>query len=373
MAGPLLPLDEALRILAQALPSPQWPEVRADRDEPALDRSAMDGAALRAAEGFERRRITGALHAGEDPAGFRVGPGEALRIMTGAALPEGADAVVPVEQLLIEGATLTPQAPPKTGANVLRKGSHSHAGDCLLPAGHPLTAAGVGLRAQVGAVLPPLRRIRVGIAPTGDEVVADPAPHQIRDSNGPMLAALAHRLGAEVTRMAPLPDDPEALRQRLGTLQDLNILLTIGGVSMGEKDFLPAVLNQLGATLLFQKIRLKPGKPMLAALLGDLVVLGLPGNPLSAYLNALLFLPVALARLEGWAAPDPWKTGHLAEPVPNPGDRPLLQPCALKNSRLLPLPSRGSADLASLARADACAWIPEGGHGGGAARYLTLL
>lgn len=373
MAGPLLPLDDALRLLAEALPWPAWPGLRADRDDPAVDRSAMDGAALRSADGCAPRRLAGTLHAGEDPGGFRVGPGEAVRIMTGAAIPEGADAVVPLEDLTLEAATLTPLAPPAPGAHILRRGSHARAGDCLLPAGQPLGVAGVGLRAQVGAGLPPLRRIRVGIAPTGDELVADPAPHQIRDANGPMLEALAHRLGAEATRLAPLPDDPAALRARLGSLRDTDILLTIGGVSMGEKDFLPAVLRDLGARMLFQKIRLKPGKPMLAALLGDLLVLGLPGHPLSACLNAMLFLPVALARLEGRPRPDPWRAGHLAAPVPNAGDRPLLHPCTLAEDRLLPLPSRGSADLASLARAQACAWIPEGGHGGGPARYLTLL
>jgi molybdopterin molybdotransferase len=103
------------------------------------------------------------------------------------------------------------------------------------------------------------------------------------------------------------------------------------------------------------------------------VVLGLPGNPLSAYLNALLFLPVALARLEGTAEPELWRSGHLEAPVVNRGDRPLLHPCRREGERLLPLASQGSADLGSLARAQACAWVPEGGHPGGGCRYLTLL
>ena len=142
---------------------------------------------------------------------------------------------------------------------------------------------------------------------------------------------------------------------------------------MGEKDHLPRVLAELGARILFHKIRLKPGKPTLAATLGDLVILCLPGNPVSAYLNALLFLPVILARLEGRALPEPWRLGHLQQAIPNPGDRPLVQPCTREGDQLKPLVSMGSADLVCLARADVCAWVPEGGARTGIARYLELI
>jgi molybdopterin molybdotransferase len=236
----------------------------------------------------------------------------------------------------------------------------------------PHNAARAGLRAQVGEAPAPLRRVRVGIAPTGDELVPHPAPHQIRDANGPMLTALAHALGADARRLPPVPDDPGRLEAFLGGLDDLDILVTSGGVSAGAKDHLPKVLAAMGARVLFHKIRLKPGKPMLAALLGPLVVLGLPGNPVSSYLNALLFLPVAMAGLLGTTAPDPWKAGSLERPVANPGDRPLLHPCLRQGDRLWPLDSKGSADLIRLAQADACAWIPEGGLGAGPARYLDL-
>jgi molybdopterin molybdotransferase len=187
-----------------------------------------------------------------------------------------------------------------------------------------------------------------------------------------MLEALAFRLGGEVRRLPRLADDAKALEQALGRMEGIDILLTSGGVSMGERDLLPGVLRDMGATLLFHRIRLKPGKPMLAARLGDLTILGLPGNPVSAYLNALLFLPVALARLQGGEALDPWKEAELAEPVANKGDRPLLHPCTLQAGRLLPLPSQGSADLVRLAQADACAWIPPGGAKAGRTRYLLL-
>ena len=370
----LLPLEEALRRLWEALPAPSLPELRAERDDPATDRASMDGVALRSAEGRAPRRLLGTLYAGSDPAAFTVVPGTAVRIMTGAALPRGADAIVPVEQLETEDDLIHPTVDPRPGEHVRARGEQAHAGDLLLPAGSSLSAARVALLAQEGAPIPARRRLRVGIASTGDELVANPAPHQIRDSNGPMLGALAHALGADVELRGALPDDPPSLAAALRNPGDIRILLTSGGVSMGDHDHLPSVLKELGATILFHKIRLKPGKPMLAALLGDLLVLGLPGNPVSAYLNALLFLPQALARLEGRAEPNPWRRARLAAAVKHKGDRPLLHPCRLVDGKLEPLPGKGSADLVTLAHADAFAWIESGGlEAGGKTRYLSVL
>lgn len=373
VAEALLPLDEALAMVRGALPAPRWGAIVADRDDPALDRSAMDGVALASSEGAEPRRLIGALFAGDDPARFRVGPSEAVRIMTGAAVPEGADAVVPVERLQVDGETVTLNVTPAAGDHIRRRASQARAGEALLPAGLPRTAASIGLCAQVGAPFRALQRVVVGIASTGDELTGEPLPHQIRDSNGPMLTALAHRLGADTRRLPSLPDDENALRARLSDLGDVRVLLTSGGVSMGQKDFLPSVLKELGARILFHKIRLKPGKPMLAAILGDRMILGLPGNPLSAYLNAMLFLPPVLARLEGLVEPDFWRQGLLTGPVKNGPDRPLLHPCTVSGSSVTPMASKGSGDLVTLAQAQACAWIPEGGHAGGVVRYLEVL
>ena len=370
----LLPLEEALRRLWEALPAPPSAEVRADRDDPAADRAAMDGVALRAADGRAPRRILGTLFAGDDPAAFRVASGTCVRIMTGAALPPGADAIVPVEQLSESDGAAQIHVDPEPGDHVRPRGEQARAGDLLLPAGAPPTAAATGLRAQGGLPVAAPLRLRVDVASTVDELVADPAPHQIRDSNGPMLAALAHALGAEVRRRPSLPDDPEALAKALSAPDGAPILLTSGGVSMGEHDHLPSVLASLGARILFHRIRLKPGKPMLAALLGERLILGLPGNPVSAYLNAQLFLPVALARLQGLRPPDPWRSATLAARVKNKGDRPLLHPCRLQDGDLHPLPSKGSGDLVTLAQADACAWIEPGGLEAGAkTRYLTVV
>ncbi len=370
----LLPLEVALRLLWEALPAPVQPEVRAERDDPATDRASMDGIALLASEGRAPRRILGTLFAGSDPAAFSVTPGTAVRIMTGAAMPSGANAIVPVEQIEMHGEIARPMIVPDPGDHVRSRGDQARSGDLLLAAETPLNAARVALLAQEGLLLPTRPRIRVGVASTGDELVPSPAPYQIRDSNGPMLADLAQTLGAEVELRPALPDEPATLARALGHPGAIRILLTSGGVSMGDHDHLPAVLSDLGATTLFHRIRLKPGKPMLAALLGDLLVLGLPGNPVSAYLNALLFLPVALARLEGRAMPDPWRRARLSAPVKHKADRPLLHPCRLVEGRLEPLPGKGSADLITLAKADAFAWIDEGGLDAGTkVRYLTIV
>ena len=293
--------------------------------------------------------------------------------MTGAAVPAGAHAVVPVEELRLEGEQLFLSRPPRSGEAIRVRGSQAKAGEMLLPDGGPFTAARAGLAAQIGTHIDLHRRIQVGIASTGDEIVGAPLPHQIRDSNGPMLTALAHRLGADARKLPGLPDDPEAVQQRFSNLGGVRVLLTSGGVSMGEKDYLPTVLEELGANILFHKIRLKPGKPMLVALHGDHVILGLPGNPQSAYLNALLFLPVVLSRLEGSSEPNPWRRGQLVEAVKNHGERPLLHPCALQGNHLTPLTSKGSGDLITLAKADACAWIPEGGMEAGETKYLQVI
>jgi len=370
----LVPLEVALQRLWEALSPPAAEAIFADRDDPPSARAAMDGVALQAVSGRRPRQLLGTLFAGDNPVGLTVGPETAIRVMTGAALPEGADAIVPVEQLRLEGDTVHPLVDPKVGDHVRPQAEQARAGDLLLPEGAPCTTARLALCAQVGlpADLPP--RIKVAVASTGDELVADPDRHQIRDSNGPMLAALAQRLGAEAHRWPSLPDEPEALAAALQDHGDTRILLTSGGVSAGEHDYLPSVLEDLGATILFHRIRLKPGKPVIAALLGDLLVLGLPGNPVSAYLNAMLFLDLALARLEGRAIPNPWRRARLATAIRNKGVRPLLQPCSLKDGELHTLSGKGSADLITLARADALAWIEPGGlEAGVKTRYLPVL
>ncbi len=373
MHTPLLTLDEALARVAEAIPAPPLPVALADRDDPAMDRSSMDGVALMAADGLLPRRVLGTLFAGEDASSWSVGHGTCVRIMTGAVVPVGADAIVPVEGIREVDGVVFVETKPEPGAFIRRQGEQARVGEELLSAGLPRTAARAGLFASIGQALPALRPVRVAVASTGDEVQVDPRPWQIRDSNGPMLADLATLLGADVTRIPAIPDTPEALAEFLDRARGFQVVITSGGVSMGEKDLLPDALRAAGATVLFHKIRLKPGKPGLVALLGDTAILALPGNPVSAYLNARLFLPVVLARLQGRAVPTAFRDGALASPVANSDDRPLLHPCVLRGGSLYPLPSRGSADLVRLAHADGFAWIPEGGHRGGECRWVDVV
>jgi len=333
----------------------------------------MDGVALRVEDGEAPRRLVGTLFAGEEPPRAPLAPGTAVRIMTGAVLPPGADAVVPVEQLKVDGEEVRLSVVPQLGAFIRRQGEQARQGDSLLDGGLPRTAARAGLLASIGRPLPPLDAVRVAVASTGDEVHAHPRPWQVRDANGPMLADLATLLGAQVSRLPPIPDTHEALMAFLETARTFPVVLTSGGVSMGERDLLPEAVRAAGAQVLVHRIRLKPGKPGLIALLDRTVLLALPGNPVSAYLNARLFLPVVLARLQGRPAPEPFLPGDLAEAVPNRDDRPLMHPCAFREDRLHPLVSRGSADLVRLAQADAFAWIPEGGHPGGPCRWVSVL
>ncbi len=365
-------LEEAQACLLEAIPMRPTQPIIADRDDPSMDRSAMDGVALRVSDGLNPRQLLGALCAGDDPRSFFVDEGQCVQVMTGACIPHGADAVVPLEGLQRSPEGVVPLEIPTKGQNIRFQGEQARHGDVLIEAGRPLNAARLALRAQVGMTLPSMDRIAVGVLSTGDELRKRPHPWQIRDSNGPMLTSMVQNLGGEARRLPPLPDERGILRQFLYRLH-LPVLLSSGGVSAGQRDLLGSVLEELGGEILFHGIRLKPGKPMLAARLGDMIVLGLPGNPVSAYLNALLFLPLVLARLERRTLPDPWRKGEMSEDFPNPGDRPLLHPCKREGWRLSPLESHGSADLVSLAKADACAWIPEGGAKAGDVKYLDLI
>lgn len=370
--GKLLSLEEAQACLVEAIPMRPTQAIVADRDDPSMDRSAMDGVALRASDGLNPRHLLGALCAGDDPRSFFVDAGQCVQVMTGACIPHGADAVVPLDMLQRSREGIVPLSMPEQGQNVRVQGEQARHEDVIIEAGRPLNAARLALGAQMGMTLPTLDRVAVGVLSMGDELRKRPHPWQIRDSNGPMLASMVQSLGGEARRLPPLPDERNILRQFLHRLH-LPVLLSSGGVSAGQRDLLGSVLEELGGEILFHGISLKPGKPMLAARLGEMLVLGLPGNPVSAYLNALLFLPLVLARLERRTLPDPWRKGELVYDFPNPSDRPLLHPCLREGWRLTPLESHGSADLVSLAKADACAWIPEGGAKAGEVKYLDLI
>jgi molybdopterin molybdotransferase len=283
-----LPLDQALGlVLAENLVSPEA--------LPPFPRSGMDGYALRSADtqaATKENPVTLPL-AGVIPAGHPLGapllPGSCASIMTGGAVPAGADAVIRLEEVRVtpEGVKLFRPVP--AGENVAPVGEDVQLGQTVLPGGHTLRAAETGLLTAIGiATVPVVAPPRVGILCTGHELVppgAPMGPGQIRNSNGPCLAALVRARGCVPVDLGTAVDTPEAIAGRLSQAADCDLILTTGGVSVGDYDFVRAALSTLGARELFWRISVKPGTPVCAALLGDRLVIGLSGNPAAAITN----------------------------------------------------------------------------------------
>jgi len=363
-SGEFVPLADAQgRVLARPISS--------DVDWPPFDTSAMDGYALRFADlgaaggSFAERASTTA--AGDSP-GLPLGAGEAVRVMTGAPLPDGADTVVPVEESLSAPGRVSFRIVPKSGDHVRRRGESIVAGTALLPSGRRLDPAGIALAALAGAE--PVfvhRRPRVVVAVTGNELVAAeklPAAGQLRDSNGPMLLALCRARGVAASARLPVSDQEEAVRAlfaKAGEQED--VLVTSGGVSAGDFDLLPEAAQRAGFEMLFHGVAMRPGKPVAFGRRGTTLWFGLPGNPVSSAVCFRLFVRRALDALEGDAAPGPTLLpARLARSLPVRGRRETYRDAVLDRSgpetHILPVDGRGSHDLAAHSRADALLRIP---------------
>jgi len=376
------PLPARRALLADALGLTLAEDVVADIDLPPFDKALMDGHAVRSADldspGQHRLVVVDEILAGRAPT-RALARGEAARIMTGAPLPPGADAVVMIERAtcLDDGAILLP-GPVAAGLNRLTRGREMRRGDVLLRHGDRIDARKLGLIASAGlaevAVIP---MPAVAVVPTGDELVPigrRPDPGQIRNSNGIMLAGLARAWGARHVEEGPIaPDDPEGLRLALaGYLHPpgaADVLIVCGGVSAGSKDLVPPALVALGVEPVFHKVNVKPGKPLWFGVgpeRGDgpgPLVFGLPGNPASGLVGFLLFVRPALEALSGRLAPPaPLPSKRLAAPFSHRGDRPTYHPARLEADRVTPLDWAGSADLRTVALADGFVAFPAGDH-----------
>ena len=393
----LLSIDEALeRILARARPfeGEEVPlEAAAGRvlaeaalaavDLPPFPSSAMDGYALRTADVPATLPVVERVAAGR-PAMRALGRGEAAAIATGGVVPDGADAVVPVEYVVEHDNSVEVGAAVDVGANVRPRGGDVHAGEVVLPAGARLGPAQIGALAAAGvASVTCARRPRAAVLTTGTELRPPGerlSPGQIYESNGPMLEAQLRSAGAEVERLPPVEDDPAAHRHALEQALEADVVVTTGGVSVGPHDLVREIEADLGVEEVFWRVAVKPGKPISFGVRGATLVFGLPGNPVSSLVGFELFVRPALAALQGASDPGPqFEAGRLETPLRrNPARDELVRArrtTAVDGSRLEPVSGQESHMIVRAAAANALVLVPRGEGelaAGGTVRYLSL-
>ena len=305
-------------------------DIHAPANVPAWSNSAMDGYALRSMDGDAVRRIIGQSFAGHSFKGH-VGAGECVRIMTGAMVPEGADAVLIQEQAEVHADQVTPQVVSKTGANIRQPGEDLQAGTLALEAGTWLRPAQIGLLASLGvAELAVYRRLRVAFFSTGDELRplgSALGSGQIYDSNRYALHGMLQRLDCEILDLGRIVDDPEQIEVALHSAATMaDMVISTGGVSVGDADYIAELLGRLG-TINFWKINMKPGRPLAFGQLGDATFFGLPGNPVSTMVTFYQFVRPSILKRMGKAAPwiAPLVQLPLAEDLQKKGGRTDFQ------------------------------------------------
>jgi molybdopterin molybdotransferase len=370
------PLKAEVAVLAPAaLGQVLAADITTDTDSPPFPKSLRDGFAVRAtdcASPHAELKVIEEVPAGKVPT-KPVGPGAASRIFTGAPMPDGADAVVMQEhtQLLDGGRVRITDATVKPRQYVYAQGTEMKAGAVVLKAGTPLNPVAFGVLASVGkATVPAYPFPRVGVIATGDELIeasAAPEPGQIRNTNGPMLTAQTVRGGGLSRYFGIARDDRSVTRSLIAEgLEASDVLLIAGGVSVGDYDLVPGVLNELGVTIHFRQVRMKPGKPLLFGTdpKGTLVF-GLPGNPGSSFVSFELFVRPALRILGGHAEAGP-RTIRLpvTESIAEANDRPTYRPAKLELGEtgwsVRPLLWSGAPDLVGMQPADALLALPAG-------------
>lgn len=352
----------------------------ASREQPPFAGAAMDGYAVRDAEACPGAQfeVIGEAAAGHRFAGT-VGPGQAVRIFTGAPLPEGADRVIIQEEVTRTGGRITFDAAPGPGTHIRPAGADFARGD-RLAAPRVLSAADIALLAAMNIpALTVTRRPEVALISTGDELVMpgeDPGPDQIIASNTFGLKALLKAHGA-VARLLPIArDDRASLETAFGLAEGADLVITIGGASVGDHDLVGDVAAGLGMERAFYKVAMRPGKPLMAGRMGGAAMIGLPGNPVSAMVCGHVFLiPVIRAMLGLGAARAPRLTAPLARELPANGPREHYMRATLQGGGIAPAPSQDSSLLSVLARADALLIRPAGEgprRAGEAAAYLPI-
>ncbi|MFT5431716.1 MAG: molybdopterin molybdotransferase [Myxococcota bacterium] len=374
-----IPLGEALgRVLSE--------DVCGDRDQPPFNRSAMDGFAVRAADtdaadsGSVELRIVGEVAAGA-VSDRHLETGEAIRIMTGAPVPSGADAVQMVEN--------TESKPGETrvrivksvrpGQHIAPRGQDLRKGEVAVEAGSVVTPSRLGVCWSFGAqTVSVVRRPRVVVLTTGDELVElhqTPLPHQIRDSNRASVGALVTRAGGEVISGGIVADTLAATREAIaGALLRADVVVLSGGVSMGEYDYVAAALQDEGVEQVFHRVHMKPGKPLWYGRKGQTHVFGLPGNPASAIVTAKMFLVPVIRGLAGFARRfDPVLKLPLLTSFGRVGNRPTFQPAVVHwGEGVELLKTHGSGDLKHFSEGTALALLPPSTRGIVAGTFIDV-
>lgn len=343
-------------------------EVKTDREYPPFHRSTRDGYAVRAAEvsAGTTLRCVAEIKAG-DTVTHSLVASTCVQIMTGAAVPEGADAVVMIEHTGRDGDSVRFERAAQQGQNIVPRGSEARRGETILSPGMRLGYAELALAAQVGAAqLCCGRKPRVAILSTGDEVVSvdqQPGPFQIRNSNSVSLAAQVRLAGGEPVLLGNAADRIDDLRAKIERGLKEDALVLSGGVSMGKYDLVETVLKELGAEFYFDAVAIRPGKPAVFAKCGDAFVFGLPGNPVSTMVTFDLFVVPAIDLLSGAPARDlPLVEARLGAALNEKQGLAHFLPARVEWRGTTPevkaLPWQGSGDIAALARANCFLVVP---------------
>jgi molybdopterin molybdotransferase len=387
--GLRLPPSESLPLLecgSRVLAEP----VLADRDQPPFHRSTRDGFALRAGDAADLLKVVGLIKAGEQWQGSPLEPYATIEIMTGAPIPEGADAVVMIEHIerKADSIRILPNRTIRSGENIVRQGSEARAGQTVLPTGAPIEGAEVALAASCGySELQVFRKPKVAIVATGDELVnlgATPGPNQIRNSNSYGLAELIRRAGGDPIQLPIAPDRRPELEQTIRAARGCDLMLLSGGVSMGKYDLVEEVLQALSAEFFFTGVRMQPGKPLVFGRLpaeNNLPAqffFGLPGNPVSTQVTFHCFVEPLLRAMAGAGIQGPhFLQATLAEDIHGKTGLMRILPARLASDRIRPevrlVSWQGSGDLAANARANCYAVLPPDQDHFAAGDVITIL
>lgn len=379
----LLPVDDAIAAILRRVPEPAGESVPladaagrvlheplvAAHDQPPFNASAMDGYAMRAADVVEgyRLKVIGASQAGSGFAGT-VGAREAVRIFTGAPVPDGADTVIMQEEAVVDGDFVSFIAPARLGHSIRPRGNDFARGQVLVEAGTRLAPMQLAVAAAANAAeLSVAVRPRIALLATGDELVlpgAELGPDQIVASNSFGLRPLLAPYAAEVTDHGIARDGRDALRAKLEAVfaGEPDVLVTTGGASVGDHDIVQDILLELGVTLDFWRINMRPGKPLMFGTRGRTLIFGLPGNPVSAMVTALVFIRPALRAWLGYTGATTWRLPLAEATPPNTARRHFMRAQLVHGSNgpaLLPIAQTDSGHTSSLAHADMLIVQPE--------------